>query len=340
MTSTPADLGLAPDAAARLDDYLQQVRAALTGATDVNPDEIGADICEHVENELRAAPRPVPLAALEAVLAKLGPPAQWGAAPDPTVFHRAKLLLSEGLRSARSAAAERAKQVRLVLWNGPEDWRLAYLSFGVFALGALTLFVLPLALVVSYILSRAGLAVAKEKGIEIGAGRKWLLYPPLVIVSSKLLLLVAMWPAALGVWANDEVRAATFRVVMYDNPSVHTPSESDWRARGDMRNRQAWMARVAAQVEEDRKLLVAIPVKGEHASVTAGFFVGFGAVVAWWTVVGFVSARFPETVRAVFPPLCNRFERHHGAWIGFVCLVLTVAWCGITYNVASAVGLI
>ena len=339
MTDTPADTGLAPEAASRLDEYLRQVREALAGAADVNPDEIDADIREHVENELRAAPRPVPLAALEVVLTKLGPPAQWGAAPDPTLFHRARHLISEGLRCARAAAVERAKQVRLAVWTGPEDWRLAYLSFGVFALGALTVYVFPIALLVSYVLSRAGLAVAREKGLELGAGRKWLLYPPMVLVSLTLLVGLVAWPAALGVWANDEVRAATFRVVMYDHPNLHTPSESDWRAKGDMRNRQVWMERVASQVEEDRKLLAAIPVTGEHASVTAGFFVGFGAVMIWCTVLGFVSARFPETVRAAFPPLCDRFERRHGSWLGFTCLAVSVGWCVAAWNYASAAGL-
>jgi hypothetical protein len=343
MTDTPADTGLAPEAAARLDAYLVQVREALAGAADVNPDEIDADIREHVENELRAVPRPVPLAALEAVLTKLGPPAQWGAAPDPTTFRRARHLLSEGLRSARAAAAERAKRmrtaaaerakrVRIALWNGPEDWRLAYLSFGVFALGALTVFVFPIALLVSYVLSRAGLAVAKEKGIDLGAGRKWLLYPPVVLVSASLLSVVVAWPVVLGVMTFEEVNNSRARIARLYAPTPLPNRHTDLSP-----DAPVW--REYPKLETDRALLAAVPVAPEFAPVAAGLFVGFGAVMLWWTVIGFVGAAFPGAVRAAFVPLCDRFERHHGSWLGFTCLAVSVGWCVAAWNYASAAGL-
>ncbi|HEY1189795.1 MAG TPA: hypothetical protein VGE74_19255 [Gemmata sp.] len=215
MTFTPADLALSPPAAARLEEYLAQVRAALAGAADVNPDEIEGDIREHVGNELSTAPRPVALAALEAVLTKLGPPAQWGAAPDPTVWDR----IGDLLRGARTATTASARRVRLTLWNGPEDWRLAYLSFGIFALGILTFFTLfPVTLVVSYILSRAGLAHARARGVDLGAGRKWLLYPPVVLVSSALLIAVVVWPIVLGAVAFETVERSRMRLAR-----VHAP---------------------------------------------------------------------------------------------------------------------
>ena len=333
MTHTPADIGLSPEAASRLDEYLGQVRAALAGAADVNPDEIDADIREHVENELRPVPRPVPLAALEAVLTKLGPPAQWGAGADPTLFHRARHLISEGLRGARAAAVERAKRVRLVLWNGPEDWRLAYLSFGVLALGALTVVVFPIALLVSYVLSRAGLAAAREKGLDLGAGQKWLLYPPVVLVSASLLIVVVVWPVAFGGMTFEEVERARGRIARLYAPTPlpnrHTALSPD-----------AAVWREYPKLETDRALLAAIPVAPDFAPIAAGLFVGFGAVMIWWTVIGFVGMAFPSVIRAAFVPLCDRFERHHGSWLGFTCLAVSVGWCVAAWNYASAAGLI
>lgn len=333
MTYTPADIGLSPEAAPRLDTYLGQVRAALAGAADINPDEIDADIREHVENELHGAPRPVSVVALEEVLTKLGPPSQWGAAPDPTAFRRAKQLLGEGLRGVRIAAVERAKRIRFLLWNGPEDWRLPYLSFGVFAVGALTVFVFPIALLISYFLSRAGLAVAKEKGIDVGAGRRWLLYPPVVIVSMVLLVKLVAWPAVFGGIAAEEVSRAASRVIDYDRPD---PPNASRVYREETQRRRA---RLANQVEEDRKLLATIPASPYWAPAVAGLFVGLGALAIWWTVLGFVSARFPGAVRATFFPLCDRFERSHGSWLGWTCLALSVGWCVAAWKYVSDAGL-
>ena len=331
MTYTPADLDLAPEAAARLEEYLSQVRAALAGAADVHPDEVEADIREHVGNELHAAPRPVPLPALDAVLARLGPPAQWGAAPDPTLFGRARHLIRASLRDARVIAAERAMRVRFALWHGPEDWRLPYLSFGVFALGALTVFVFPLALLVSYVLSRAGLAVAREKGITLGAGRKWLLYPPVVIVSLALLLAVTLWPVAAGIATAQEVAGADQRVWEYDQPDP--PATTARAYREQFRQKKE---RLAAQVEDDRKLLATIPVGSRFAIAAAGLFVGFGAVALWWAVLGLVAAKFPRATRAVFCPLCDRFEPRNGLWLAAVCGAALVPWGFAAYEVVAA----
>src|SRR5262249_46454799 len=153
------------EAETRLGEYLVQVRTVLAGSADVSPDEIEADIREHVENELRAAPKPVGLPALEAVLARLGPPDKWATGEPPSALRRSGVLLREGLRMAREAAGEklrrageatrdRLRSAREAMWRGPEDRRLAYLAFGVFALGVLTIVLFPLCLVVSYLLAR------------------------------------------------------------------------------------------------------------------------------------------------------------------------------------------
>jgi hypothetical protein len=333
MTLSPAEIGLSPEAAARLDDYLRQVRTALAGAADVNPDEIEADIREHVENELRAAPRPVSLPALEAVLTRLGPPSQWGTTDDPTLLHRARHLLREKLRGARATVADRLRTARATLWRGPEDWRLAYLSFGIFALGIITFFALfPVTLLVSYFLSRAGIASAKSQGIALDPARKWLLYPPVVIVSAVLLLVLVAWPAPLGVVAFEEVHGAAVRVRSYDRPEKVPVTKAEWWT---WKDRQEWKQRMASQVEEDRKLLAAIPVAPEWADTAAGWFVGAGAVALWWMLLGVAVASYPGAARAVFFPLCNRLERRHGLTLAVVCLVVLIPWSLTVYEVVS-----
>ncbi len=304
MTHTPADTGLSPDAAARFDDYLSQVRAALTRAPDVNPDEIEADIRAHVEHELEGKPRPVPLAALAAVLLRLGPPEQWGAGDDPTLLQRTKQLLRERLRGVRG-----------VLLRGPEDWRLTYLSFGVFALGLLTFGALiPVCLPLSYLLSRAALAYARESGRAVGA-RRWLLYPPVVLVSVALLVAAVVWPVVAGGVTANEVLMAQSRLIRHERRMSGATPE---------------------QVEQDRKLLAAVPVAPAFAPAVAGLFVGAGALLLWWTVLGAVAARYPGAVRATFCPLCDGLEPRHGAWLATVCAVLLIPWGAAAYEVVAA----
>jgi len=320
-----------PEAEARLAEYLGQVRAALAGSEDVNPDEIEADIREHVENELHAAPSPVGVARLEAVLDQLGPPAKWGAVESPSLLQRLKqnLRLGERLRSAREA-----------FWRGPEDWRLAYLTFGVFATGVLVFPLFPLFLIIAYCLGRAGIALAREKGVELGAARKWLLYPPVAIVSLALLLAVLALPLVAGGVTGAQVAGAVQRVESdeRDNPGLTNPL--DQRA---MRNWEARMARkdrMASQLEEDRQLLAMIPVQRDWAPAAAGLFIGTGAAAIWWTLLGFATASFPRTVRATFVPFCNRFERKHGMRLAVPSLAVAVAWCFVAFEAATAARLL
>jgi hypothetical protein len=319
MTDSLAGVGLSPAAADRFDDYLRQVREALVRSPDVNPDEIEADIRAHVEHELGAAPRPVPVAALEAVLGRLGPPAQWGAGDDPSLLRRAARLLGDRVRG-----------VRAVLWRGPEDWRLTYLSFGTFALGLVTFGVLmPVCLPLSYLLSRAALAHGREKGLALGA-RKWLLYPPVVLVSLTLLVAVAVWPLGLGAAAAEEVNRAQHRVARFEG--------HDHLANGErvvLSGLDASVVRNPARIERDRKLLAALPADPDLAPAVAGLFVAAGASLIWWTILGLVAAQFPGAVRAAFCPLCDRFERRHGTWLACGCLVLLIPWTAVAYEVAG-----
>lgn len=339
MTQAPTNLGLTPDAEARFDDYLRQVRAALVGVPDVSPDEIEADIREHVENELQSAVRPVALLVLDAVLNRLGPPTQWlpaGKAAVPAEFPSLWRYTHVRLRHAASA-----------LWGGPEDWRLPYLAFGTFALGLLTFPIFPLFLLVSYLLARAGIAVAKERGIELGVGRKWLLYPPLVIVSVSLLGVATIAVPLLSTLAilaeaydSHHAERSTWRTVKLPrtititdtNPRVfvtRTVADEHQELVVDP-NVVTWLDRVRAQFPGTQSVQQSL----------APTFTGFGVFTLWWAILGLVRSVFPGLVRAVFFPLYQGAVGRRISRVGVVCLALFAIWCGFAYQIAANAGLL
>lgn len=161
------------EARCRLAEYIARVRSALRGCRSVDPAEVERDIREHIENDLSDAPRPVGVASLDPVLDKLGSPTQWIPEEDRAWWWR---TLS-GLR------------------QGPEDLRLAYLSFGLFVLALLLFTTFPafhILMLASFLLARATLAFSAEQG-EMRAQR-WLIYPPLILVYLFLGLLVLLGP--------------------------------------------------------------------------------------------------------------------------------------------------
>lgn len=148
---------LTPDARRRFDEYLQRTRAALRGTRAVEAAEVEQNVIEHVELALARVPAPVGAGPLSEVLEQLGPPERW--------------LPDEELPFWRRVLGRMA--------NGPEDWRLTYLSFGVTALMVLTtpiggVILFPIA----FLLSRALVQLVHEKGEPLGA-RAWLVLPPI-----------------------------------------------------------------------------------------------------------------------------------------------------------------
>ncbi len=108
---------LSESAKKSLEDYLRQARAYLRGSKSLDANEVEQNIAEHIENELEGAAEPVSCDVLDAVLKKLGSPQQW--IPEEELPWWRKIILR--------------------LRSGPEDWRLAYLSFGLLILGFLIL---------------------------------------------------------------------------------------------------------------------------------------------------------------------------------------------------------
>lgn len=160
----------------RLDNYLAQVRISLHGCRSVDTGEVERDIREHIETELEGLNEPVSFEELEAVLDRLGSPSQW--VPDEEIPWWQKMILR--------------------LRTGPEDWRLAYLSFGLFVLG----FLFPPLFIASFIVSRAALSFIGERK-EIGV-QKWLIYPSLVIVYLFIAFWLLSWPIfALAILAVE-----------------------------------------------------------------------------------------------------------------------------------------
>ena len=160
-----------------LDSYLKKVKARLKGAKSLDGKEIERDIQEHIERELESEAEPVGYEAVAGVVDRLGSPEQW--VPDEELSWWRKIL-------AR-------------LQNGPDDWRLAYICFGIFTLGILipplwVFFFLPL----SFYIARSTLSVAGGPE-ELGPQKK-LIYPPLIVVYVALGLALLLWtvPAVIG----------------------------------------------------------------------------------------------------------------------------------------------
>ena len=174
---------LSENARKGLDDYLRQVRSYLRWSKSLDPSEVEQNITEHIERELEGAPEPVSSSALDGVLARLGSPRQW--VPPEAMNWWGKLVLR--------------------LRTSSEDWRIAYISFALLFLGCLFFFVSPFQVVciaASFLAARAALAAAG--GEDLGA-QKWLLYPPLLIVSAAFALTLFVGPALLAAPASAEL---------------------------------------------------------------------------------------------------------------------------------------
>ena len=145
---------LSSEARRHLDRYLEEMRASMGDADSM---EIEQDIRDHIEAELGEHPVPVSADDLDAVLSRLGSPAQW-VAPAESGHNRV------------------------------DDW-LAYASAALLLLG----FVLPFFLPVSWLLARWTLARLEQRG-EHRDARRWLIYPPIAFVSLALVILALLWP--------------------------------------------------------------------------------------------------------------------------------------------------
>lgn len=151
---------MTPAARERIDNYLQRMRSELRGTRAVVADEVEQSVREHIEIALAQAQTPVGATEVIGILDRLGPPEQWLAEEERPMWRRA-------LDHVRS---------------GPEDWRLAYLSF---ALVLASIVLLPmfgfLLLIPAMFVSRAWIELTRDRGEPLDA-RRWLVYPAIAIV--------------------------------------------------------------------------------------------------------------------------------------------------------------
>ncbi|HUP45947.1 MAG TPA: hypothetical protein VM779_10600 [Thermoanaerobaculia bacterium] len=174
---------LTPTARERFDAYLSRLRSALRGTPQVEAEEVEQNVREHIEVALGGVPAPVGAEHLGAVLDRLGPPERWIADDEQSAWKRA-------INRLRS---------------GPEDWRLAYLSFALFAASFLFLPIGGVLLLIpAFVVSRAAVSLLAEKGDPIGA-RRWLIYPAIATVMVILLVPVLVGPpAGIVAWSIEE----------------------------------------------------------------------------------------------------------------------------------------
>lgn len=175
---------LSGEARQHLDQYLQDMRASLRDSDREGIAEIEQDIRDHIDAELGERPSPVSAEELDAVLGRLGSPGQW---------------------AAEAAPASRGTSV--------EEW-FGYAAMALLLAG----FVVPPLIVVSWLIDRAALARLEQRGEAAGA-RRWLFYPPLVVFSIGIALLLLFWPIGafteLGSIAAQKIGAV---------PGDHFPS--------------------------------------------------------------------------------------------------------------------
>ena len=182
MMSAP--LTFTPDARSTLERYIRRVKSTLHSHPSVDVDEVERDIRGHIEAELADGSTPVTEARLRSVLDRLGSPSQW--VPD------------EELPAWRKAVVR--------LRSGPEDWRLAYVTFALFVAGPAAGPIGPLFFFASIPTARAALALLDQEGEAPGA-RRWLLYPPLIFLYVTLLLaLVTSLPLLVSAAAEPTMR--------------------------------------------------------------------------------------------------------------------------------------
>ncbi len=252
-----AMVALSQEAQSHLERYLQQIRTALHEHPAVDVAEVERDVLGHIAAELSGQPEPIGAARLLHVLDRLGAPEEWLPDEQP-VWQRP----FDAVRS------------------GPGDWRLPLLTFATFIaapalfMGHMMLWPLPpILFVLSFVLARVTLALLAEHGERIGP-RGWLIYPPLIVWYSAIILTVVGGPVMLTtVLASEDVALRGWLLGWFDAPT--------------------------------------------RAQIIAVLACLLGT---WWIVLGLLLTTFAGSVRTVFWPFVDWFDRRHAMRIAIVGL--------------------
>ena len=174
---------MTPAARERVETYLQRMRSELRGRS-VVADEVEQSVREHIEVALANAQTPVGPTEVIGVLDRLGAPERWLADEEPPIWHR----FMDRLR------------------NGPDDWRLAYLAFGLFVAAFVLLPIGGILLIIpAMFVSRAYVEFARDRGEPLGA-RRWLVYPAIaaMLAIATGLLIVGPPMPVMGLVFDDD----------------------------------------------------------------------------------------------------------------------------------------
>ena len=167
---------MTPAARERVDNYLQRMRSELRGTRSVVAEDVEQSVREHIEIALAHAQTPVGATEVIGILDRLRPPERWLAEEEQPLWRRA-------LNHVRS---------------GPEDWRLAYLSFGLVLASVVLLPMFGFFLLIpAMFVGRASLELARDRGEPVGA-RRWLVYPSIALVLAIVTGLLIIGPPMLA----------------------------------------------------------------------------------------------------------------------------------------------
>ena len=188
---------LTPEAQRLREEYFRRIRGYVSVVGGTAADDVLAEVQGHLDQELHGVSQPVSAMCLSTVLKRLGEPSSWVCLDDLPWWRRG--VLRAGL--------------------GPDDWRLAYITFALFVVGILGgmifgwLWCVPF-LAVSFVTARAAM-ISVMFPASMPLGQKWLVYPTLIVVYILLAVVVlAIVPVLIG--------AATF--VALDPRTWHSVS--------------------------------------------------------------------------------------------------------------------
>ncbi len=260
-----------------LDQYLRQVHAYLRGSASVDAGDVEQSIHEHVETELAHASEPVTAEQLTDVLKRLGSPRQW--VPEEELPWWRRMILH---------------------WQvGPDDWRLAYLSFILLFVGLIGLFAsspIWVLILASVLVSRAALSAAGDS--DLSKGQKWLLYPGLIAVYAPLVACILCWaPVFLTLVAVD---------------LDHFPGLYSW-----------WSEMYGSPEGSSYYILIAA------ALVT-------GVTGLWWIVVGFATLIWLKWIRVLFYPFAESLTRVRTCGFIVMAFMLCMVGIGVTWYYLGA----
>ena len=317
---------LTDSAGSRLQDYLTQVRAALAAHPDISSEEVTADVQEHIDTEFANVNRPVTLEELETVLARLGPPNQWATVGANSQAFAAGIAPFDGHEFLRELR-RKSRGVLATLWRGPEDWRLAYLTFGLTLLAPVTL---GFTLLLAYLLGRATVDLAREKGQPLGA-RRWLVYPAILMVNGSLLFGLMFGPALLAAnyarWEfNDAVRSESGGWLNGERRVAQTMAEHEALYKASKlpipNAERAYYERILAV---PRQMHVTDEFYGE---MVFAILVAVGPLAAWWAILGVAMWSFPKWITTVFHPLLDGYDSLHGLRLATCGGIAFFIWAG------------